>query len=143
VPHTPFSPGEPVSPRDDEPGWFEPVAPNLMIEPTDQEDEWSAASDSAERGRESIAWREVRWVEFGDPDESSENREPASAGTVEPAATAVSGPDAPASDATDANFAEQAGTLRRRIAAGIARLFRLGGVAVSLVLAAIFLYKGG
>ena len=47
VPYTPFSPGEPVSPRDDEPRWFEPVAPDAIIEPTAPDEEWSAVSESA------------------------------------------------------------------------------------------------
>jgi TPR repeat protein len=143
VPHTPFSPGEPVSPREDEPRWFEPVAPDAIIEPTDQEDDWPAAAESA-RTRDPIAWRDVHWVEFGDADGAHENREDTTAVALDRwSTTPAASRDAPAPDPTEEGAAEQSATLRGRFAAGIARLLRLGGVAVSLVVAAIFLYKGG
>ena len=63
MPHTPFSPGEPVSPRD-KPRWFEPVDA-AVIDPTVQDDEWSAESESGPTW-DSRAGRKVDWVEFGD-----------------------------------------------------------------------------
>ena len=142
MPHTPFSPGEQASPRDDQPRWFEPVGPAL-IEPTFQEEEWSAAAESG-RLRDPVAWRDVRWVEFGDADEPSDDRKAADARIAgPPAAASISVHDTPASDVPDDTTGAQPGSLRNRLASVFARLFRLGCVAVSLILAAIFLYKGG
>lgn len=138
MPYTPFPPGEPVSPRDDEPRWFEPVAPDVVIEPTTPDEEWSAAFESVASARDQIAWRDTRWVEFSDAVEAR----PASPAAVEPApATVAPARDDPA--APRENVPEQLRTLGGWFAAGVARLFRLGAVAISLVVAAIFLYHGG
>jgi hypothetical protein len=142
VPHTPFSPGEPASPRDDEPRWFEPVGPAL-IEPTVHDDEWSGAADSG-RSRDPVAWRDIRWVQFGEAEECAEAGEAADARTAEPLpASAAAMREPTAADATEETTGEKTGSLRSWLGAALFRLFRLGGVAVSLILAAIFLYKGG
>ena len=142
MPHTPFSPGEPASPRDDQPRWFEPVGPAL-IEPTVQEEEWSVAAEPG-RARDPVAWRDVRWVEFGAAAEPTDDRKTADTPMVDPLpATSTNVQDTPASDVPENTTGAQPGSLGSRLASALARLFRLGGVAVSLILAAIFLYKGG
>jgi TPR repeat protein len=137
VPYTPFSPGEPVSPRHDEPRWFEPVVPDVVIEPTTPGDEWSA-SESATFGRDQSAWRDIHWVEFGDAVEAR----PANPAAVEPAPEGVvprrDDPAAPIE-----SLPEPPALPRGWFAAGVARLFRLGAMAISLVVVAIFLYHGG
>ena len=138
MPHTPFSPGEPVSPRDDEPRWFEPVAPAATIEPTPPDAERSAVSEVATPARDQAAWRDIRWVEFGDAGAAR----PASPAAVETAVATVA-PDRDAPSAASENVMEQLPTLRGWLAAGVARLFRLGAVAISLVVVAVFLYHGG
>jgi TPR repeat protein len=142
VPHTPFPPGEPASPRDDEPRWFEPVGP-AMIEPIVPDEEWSAAADSG-RSRDPVAWRDIRWVEFGDAANPTADRIAADPRIAEPLpASAAAMREPPAADTTEETTGETPGSLPRWLGSALLRLFRLGGVAVSLILAAIFLYKGG
>ena len=138
MPHTPFSPGEPVNPRDDEPRWFEPVAQDAIIEPTAPDEEWAAVPESTALAHDQIAGRDVGWVEFGD----SGQARPASPAAIEPTSASV------ASDRDDTagpreSGPEQPRTLHGWLAAGVARLLRLGAVAISLVVVAIFLYHGG
>jgi hypothetical protein len=163
VPPTPIFPGEPIGPRDDEPRWFEPVAaaPNIRDGLTAAEDDWSASADPGAPAREGIAWRDIRWVEFGAADEPSEEGAPEHAASApapqsdpqpisalsppppEPAAPVLPQDVPVASGASEGAAGGRQRKLHRRLAAGFARLLRMGAAAVALVVFAVFLYHGG